>query len=254
MAQIEQSDGGKKKKGAQKKMQIHVDFTPMVDMNMLLITFFMLCTTMIKSQTLSITLPVPPEDNVEQNKDNSDTAAESRAITLIVDTKRDDKGQIQTNDAGKPADVIYYYHGLVNVKDGKFYDGDNNEIQNPLQVAEFIGNEGTGVNTKYFGIRDILRKKNKVVVDKIEDAKQRWRNKEITEDEFNQLRKEAASDKELPSAQVSIKATDRASWESVISALDEMQLNGITQYRIGTFNPSDSTLIADYKQRNGIKD
>ncbi len=57
MAQIEQSDGGKKKKGAQKKMAIHVDFTPMVDMNMLLITFFMLCTTMIKSQTLSIALP-----------------------------------------------------------------------------------------------------------------------------------------------------------------------------------------------------
>ena len=53
MAQIEQSDnGGKKKKGAQKKIAIHVDFTPMVDMNMLLITFFMLCTTMIKSQTL----------------------------------------------------------------------------------------------------------------------------------------------------------------------------------------------------------
>ena len=58
MAQIEQSSGGgKKKKGAQKKMSIHVDFTPMVDMNMLLITFFMLCTTMIKSQTLQIVLP-----------------------------------------------------------------------------------------------------------------------------------------------------------------------------------------------------
>ncbi|MDE5799525.1 MAG: biopolymer transporter ExbD [Paramuribaculum sp.] len=48
MAQIEQSDKGKKKKGAQKKMPIHVDFTPMVDMNMLLITFFMLCTTMFE--------------------------------------------------------------------------------------------------------------------------------------------------------------------------------------------------------------
>ena len=59
MAQIEQSDkGGKKKKAPRKKMQIHVDFTPMVDMNMLLITFFMLCTTMIKSQTLQISLPL----------------------------------------------------------------------------------------------------------------------------------------------------------------------------------------------------
>ena len=66
MAQIEQSSGGKKKKGAQKKMAIHVDFTPMVDMNMLLITFFMLCTTMIKSQTLSIALPT--NEKLEQTE------------------------------------------------------------------------------------------------------------------------------------------------------------------------------------------
>jgi biopolymer transport protein ExbD len=41
----------------QKKFDTRIDFTPMVDMNMLLITFFMLCTTMIKSQTLQISLP-----------------------------------------------------------------------------------------------------------------------------------------------------------------------------------------------------
>ena len=69
MAQIEHSDGGKKKKGAQKKMAIHVDFTPMVDMNMLLITFFMLCTTMIKSQTLNISLPSNEKiENEEKRK------------------------------------------------------------------------------------------------------------------------------------------------------------------------------------------
>ena len=50
------------------KMQIRVDFTPMVDMNMLLITFFMLCTTMIKSQTLTIALPSNEKvDNVEKH-------------------------------------------------------------------------------------------------------------------------------------------------------------------------------------------
>ena len=104
MAQIEQSDkGGKKKKGAQKKMQIHVDFTPMVDMNMLLITFFMLCTTMIKSQTLSIALPT--NEKVEQQEMNK--AKDSEAITLIVDTERNDDGSIKKDDEGKAKNIVY---------------------------------------------------------------------------------------------------------------------------------------------------
>ena len=53
----------KKNLSHQKKFDTRIDFTPMVDMNMLLITFFMLCTTMLKSQTLKIALPTNNDDS-----------------------------------------------------------------------------------------------------------------------------------------------------------------------------------------------
>lgn len=79
MAEVQVKDDGAKKKGKPKKMEIHIDFTPMVDMNMLLITFFMLCTSLSKPQTMEISMP--SKDNIE----NEETAVQqSRAITLIL--------------------------------------------------------------------------------------------------------------------------------------------------------------------------
>ncbi len=158
MAQIEQSDkGGKKKKGAQKKMSIHVDFTPMVDMNMLLITFFMLCTTMIKSQTLTISLP--SNEKVEQQEMNK--AKESEAITLILTTDRNDNGEVKKDDAGRPMNTVYFYEGMPEIADT---DGDGLIDNNKLKAEQFIGNDGKIQQ----GIRKILHDRNKLVLDKIE--------------------------------------------------------------------------------------
>lgn len=70
-------------------MSIHVDFTPMVDMNMLLITFFMLCTTMIKSQTLQILLP-SNDQRIKDEQKNQAKADDAISLILIQSTNPTD--------------------------------------------------------------------------------------------------------------------------------------------------------------------
>jgi len=248
MAQIDQSSGGKKKKGAQKKMQIHVDFTPMVDMNMLLITFFMLCTTMIKSQTLTISLP--SNEKVEQNQMNK--AKESEAITLILTTERNADGKIKKDDAGRPMSTVYYYEGMPEITDA---DGDGRIDNNKLKAEQFIGNNGHIQQ----GIRKILHDRNKQVLERIDKEKAKWRNKEFSSisainDSIYQARaREIRNDSTLTRPVVIIKATPEASWESLISALDEMQINQISRYQIDNINKVDSVLILDYLGKNPNK-
>ena len=71
------------KKGGskQKKMNARVDFTPMVDMIMLLVTFFMLCTTLLKPQTMEITMPSDKEDLQDEQRNQ---AKASEAITILI--------------------------------------------------------------------------------------------------------------------------------------------------------------------------
>jgi biopolymer transport protein ExbD len=71
--------GHEKKKGKHKKPRrtgIKIDMTPMVDIAFLLLTFFMLTTTMTKPQTMEINLPPSSDVKVE--------IAESNLMTLRV--------------------------------------------------------------------------------------------------------------------------------------------------------------------------
>ena len=234
MAQVEQSSGdGKKKKGAQKKIAIHVDFTPMVDMNMLLITFFMLCTTMIKSQTLSIALPT--NEKLEQTE--LQKAKESEAITLILDTDYDDNGNVKGN-------TVYYYTGKPQL------ELNGTQVVSPnLEMTKFTGNDGAAQQ----GIRKILHDRNKDVLADVEKKKQEWRDKRITEKQFQEAAKKIRNSDEYNRPVVIIKPMPNASWESVISALDEMQINQISRYQIGTLTDVDETMVGDYKIKHARK-
>ncbi len=87
-------------KSRQNKKNVRVDFTPMVDMNMLLITFFMLCTSLVKPQTMELVMPSNDKSITEQEK--SEVKA-SKAVTILLD--KDDK--------------IYYFEGEPNTEDPK---------------------------------------------------------------------------------------------------------------------------------------
>ncbi len=217
-----------------KKKDVRVDFTPMVDMNMLLITFFMLCTTMIKSQTLQISLPSNEKvDKTEQNK-----VKQSEAVTIIVDS--------ELNDEGVPTkDFVYYYEGMPNVEDA---DKDGKIDNNIMKEIQFLGNE----NGKAQGIRAVLQERNKQVVEKIATLKEDWKpkkfhkNKAINDSIYQARAKEIRNDSTLTRPVIIIKATPNASYKSLVTALDEMQINNISRYQIDRINGTDSAMMAEY--------
>ena len=227
-----------KSKSRQKKFDTRIDFTPMVDMNMLLITFFMLCTTMIKSQTLQIALPT----NEKVEKEQQNKVKQSEAVTIIIDGKLDDKG-LSRPDEG----MLYYYEGMPET--ANLAQGESN-----MEQVEFGNKEGI-----YPAIRGILMKKNEEVVKRIADLKKDWKdmkfskNEEVNDSIYQAKAKEIRNDSTLKRPVVIIKATPNASYAHVVSVLDEMQINNISRYQIDRINEVDSAMMIMVKAKNEKK-
>ena len=248
MAQIESGGGNGKGKNHQKKMTIRVDFTPMVDMNILLITFFMLCTTMIKTQTLNIALPSNKEN---LNTEQMNQASAKDAVTIILDAKRLANGQVDTT-SGAIIPEIYYYEGKPNEVDGQIIlDEANPEniVVNLPAGKEKIQKSSFDMASKD-GIRHFIIDRNKSVLEKIEPLRKEFREGKMKQAEFDSLAKIVRGDETLEKPVIIIKATDAASYGSVVALLDEMQINQIAKYQIDNLTAQDKALLENYQSRH----
>lgn len=248
MAQIENGGGNGKGKCHQKKMTIRVDFTPMVDMNMLLITFFMLCTTMIKTQTMNIVLPSNREN---LNTEQKNQASKDDAVTIILDAKRNAAGEVDSVN-GTVIPEVYYYVGMPKDLDGVSIV-DDSDLENVL-VTMPAGKEKivkASFDKGPEGIRAFIEKRNKETLDKMADLREKFKNKEIEKAAFDSISTVIRNDETIEHKPVIIiKATGAAPYGSLVSLLDEMQINQIAKYQIDNITPVDEALLKDFRARN----
>ena len=207
----------KQKASKQKKMNVRVDFTPMVDMMMLLITFFMLCTSLAKPQTMELSMPSNDKNTKDEDKS---VAKASYTITIYVGAD----------------DQIYYIAGLPKYDD-------------PTCLKKTTWGKD--------GIRKVLithvTEDGTQPVQQVMLAKAKLDEKKLNEPNFpdtlynSELSKIKGGDlgngQKISTMTIIIKATDKASYKNLIDALDEMQLCSIGKYVIDKVNPDDQKLL-----------
>lgn len=204
MAEINTEGKGGKKKGKPKKLSTRVDFTPMVDLGFLLITFFMLATSMIKPQTMEIVMPAKDEKLTEEEKSKVEA---KHAVTVLLD--KDNK--------------IYYYEGTR-----------TDEGVDPKLVPTDYSPDG---------LRKYLLRRNALVLNNIREFKSKVQGQNLPEDTIRRrLSRLKTSDPDAPV--VIIKATKDANYGNLVNILDEMQICNIGKYAVVDVGAFDLELLA----------
>ena len=219
----------KKNLSKQKKMDTRVNFTPMVDMMMLLITFFMLCTTLAKPQAMQLTMP-SNDDTKEMNEQDKQVTKASHTITLYLGAN----------------DKVWYVAGLPNYED-------------PSCVkTTTYGKDGIEKvlveHTTEEGINPVAKIK---LAKKELDAKKNEYNSKMTDEQYQaalkKLKKgELPTGEKIPTMTVIIRPLASATYENMVAALDEMLISNIDKYVIDDvdkMSDDDKALI----EKAGVK-
>ena len=206
----------KKKESKQKKINVRVDFTPMVDMLMLLITFFMLCSTLSKPQTMELTMP-SNDDNTTEEQKNEAKASETVTIYVAANNK------------------IYYGEGIPKYDD-------------PTWIKETTwGNEGIRKALREHATESGVKpvKRIELAVKELNSKKDenKWTDEQLREKISDVKAGNLPSGEKIPTLTIVIKPTDNASYTNMVDALDEMQILSIGTYVIDKISADDKKLL-----------
>jgi biopolymer transport protein ExbD len=193
-------------------------------MMMLLITFFMLCTTLSKPQAMQLTMPSNDEN---MSKEDKSVTKASYTITLYLGAN----------------DKLYYVEGLP-------------EYDNPECLKETTWGKD--------GVRNLLIKhvtedgfspvaKVMMAKKKLDEKKAQMGDK-MSKEEYDKLLSDIRNGKnvdgeEIQTLTVIIKPMDVSTYDNMVQALDEMLVCSIGKYVIDKVNEDDQKLL----ELKGIK-
>jgi biopolymer transport protein ExbD len=188
---IQEEKGGGKKKA--KKILPHMDMTPMVDLMMLLITFFMLTTSLSKAKVMEITLP----DKLTDPNQEAPRISASRTLNIILG----------------PDDKLYWYPGAVKPED-------YNNLP-PLRETDYSAD----------GVRKLLLERNRALAKKIDDFNKEFiaGRIRISQDSLQKAIGALKRDDDTGPI-VLVKAYKKANYGNFVDILDEMNITGIARY------------------------
>ena len=213
MAEVNTGSQEEPKKGQPKRQQLRVDFTPMVDMNMLLITFFMFCTTLSKPQMMYLVMPSKDSDKVDETE--KPKVDETKTVTLMLGAH----------------DSIYYYLGKAETA---------YENWQSVVVTDYSPD----------GLRKLLLERNGDRIRKIAQLRIDKAQNKITAEQFDTQVKDIKNEK--GGQVVVIKPTESSTFENLVKVLDEMQICSIGTYAIVDMKDGDKFLIQNYQEQGAL--
>ena len=197
-------------------MTVRVDFTPMVDMLMLLITFFMLCTSLSKPSAMELTMP----SNDKQQPD----VKKSHSITIFIGD----------------GDKILYGEGKPQLDNPNWlkkadWGTGNTGIRYVLQHKEVDNGASIPYNDMRLAVQELQKKKA---------ANEKAYPDSIYQAELTNIKLGNVNGKKVSTLTVIIKPTDKASYKHLVDILDEMQISYIATYVIDKLTPQEKTVLS----------